>query len=228
MRQFYDMLLLVIFIVLICVFMVCCQNRSRQVNERNAKLFEMRATTPGESELEYEDIESDEMNNDNNDAIADNLVQKGIKSKSKKKKRRQEQKEQSDIEIQVCGDDDDDASDSSDDEMSMARMREEYYKSQTLAKKFSDLVEDISDMFNGGKAAMQRKFKKKKPMIVRPMMMSIDDDQNEKKGKGKERKVENNADHSVDSESDEKVKEKDDNSLKRTKGRKQCGSQCGF
>merc|ERR1719461_1932451 len=148
MRQFYDMMLLVIFIVLICVFMLCCQNRSRQVNERNAKLFEMRATTPGESELEYEDIESDEMNNDNNDAIADNLVQKGIKSKSKKKRKRQEQKEQSDIEIQVCvDDDDDDASDSSDDEMSMARMREEYYKSQTLAKKFSDLVEDISDMF---------------------------------------------------------------------------------
>merc|ERR1719461_1880137 len=88
MRQFYDMMLLIIFIVLICVFMVCCQNRSRQVNERNAKLFEMRATTPGESELEYEDIESDEMNNDNNDAIADNLVHKGIKSKSKKKSKR--------------------------------------------------------------------------------------------------------------------------------------------
>merc|ERR1719461_247429 len=123
MRQFYDMLLLVIFIVLICVFMVCCQNRSRQVNERNAKLFEMRATTPGESELEYEDIESDEMNNDNNDAIADNLVQRGIKPKSKRKRKRQEQKEQSDIEIQVCRDDYD-ASESSDDEMSMARMRE--------------------------------------------------------------------------------------------------------
>merc|ERR1719203_1355814 len=168
-------MLLVIFIVLICVFMLCCQNRSRQVNERNAKLFEMRATTPGDTELEYEDIESDEMNNDNNDELLE--LGKGINCKSKKKrKQKREHKKQSDIDIQVCDDDDDDGvSESTDDEMSMARMREEYYKSQTLAKKFTDLVEDISDMFNGGKAAVQQKFKKKKPMIVRPMMMSIDD-----------------------------------------------------
>ena len=213
MRQFYDMLLLIIFIVLICVFMLCCQNRSRRASERNAKLFEMNGAQTGESELEYEDIQSSEMDNDNNDDIE--LIESGQKSKNKNKKRKFFSKKQKQSnkynDIRTADDVDDDVrsedvfSDSTDDEMSMAKMREEYYKSQTIGKKFMDLMDDIRELLNGGKAAMQKKFKKRKPMIVRPMIMSIDD-----KHSATKQKKENSKDHSVESESDEKVQEEAD------------------
>merc|ERR1719464_370688 len=129
------------------------------------------------------------------------------KTINEEKKKSKQQRQPSGIDIQVCDDDDNKSedvfSDSTDDEMSMARMREEYYKSQTIAKKFTDLFEDVRDLLNGGKVAMEKKFKKKKPMIVRPMMMSIDDDKAKVNAASSE-------DHTVESESDEKVKEDDE------------------
>eukprot|EP00484_Ammonia_sp_Unknown_P016491 CAMPEP_0197035916 /NCGR_PEP_ID=MMETSP1384-20130603/13572_1 /TAXON_ID=29189 /ORGANISM="Ammonia sp." /LENGTH=275 /DNA_ID=CAMNT_0042466025 /DNA_START=50 /DNA_END=877 /DNA_ORIENTATION=- len=195
MQQLYDMLLLVLFIVIICTFMFCCQKRTERINEVNAKIFEMRAASPGESELEYEDIQSSDMDNDNNDDLE--LMEKGKKGKSKSRRPSQRNKKKHDTkvyqqkmnDISVCEDSDEDDceqheesksdpknaadadvfSDSTDDGMSMARMREEYYKSQTLTKKFTDLMDDIRDVLKLGQMQVQHKLSKKKPMIVVPM-----------------------------------------------------------
>eukprot|EP00483_Globobulimina_turgida_P008693 UN08711 len=57
--------------------------------------------------------------------------------------------------------------------MSMQQMREEYYKSQTLTKKFTDLLDDIRDILKTKQREVQSKFTKKKQTIVIPMAMPI-------------------------------------------------------
>ena len=172
--------------------MLCLLKRTQRMKEQNAKIFEMRAASPGESELEYEDIESSEMDNDNNDDIKLKSKSKSkMKNLSSKKRRKLNQKLQqqkmNDIEtveddssdedaeekgsgLQPRGDDDI-FSDSTDDGMSMERMREEYYKSQTLTKRFTDLLDDIRDILRSKQKEVQHKFTKKKQMIVVPMAM---------------------------------------------------------
>eukprot|EP01084_Bolivina_argentea_P068323 124371_1 len=239
MRQFYDMILLGLFIVVICVFMVCCQKRTQQINERNAKIFEMRAVSPGDTELEYEDIQSSEMDNDNNDDIE--LIEKQKKISIKKKKNKNILIDSIELQNNKCNKlnneidenktDGDIFSDSTEDEMSMERMREEYYKSQTLTKKFTDLLDDIRDILKSKQQEVQRKFTKKEQMIVVPMAMpskstnvhttlnNSNNNNNMVKHKKKSKKnklnvriqkVDNknsNVNHLVD---DEKVREEDD------------------
>lgn len=233
--------------------MLCCSKRTQRINAANAKIFEMRAASPGESELEYEDIESSEMDNDNNDDIEYyknkiNSKQEKLKLKLKSKnlsskKRRKlnsklQQHKMNDVE--TVEDDSSDLdetemkangdesifSDDTDDGMSMARMREEYYKSQTLTKKFTDLLDDIRDILKNKQKEVQHKFTKKKQMIVVPMAMPQSQPQSQSlshtvklKGNESEDNIENIenkqqeqedvAQHSVDSECDEKVREDD-------------------
>ena len=219
-----DVVLLLSFIIVICTFMFCCSKRTQRQNEANAKIFEMRAASPGGSEIECEDIESSEMDNDNNDDIDLNDKHKKNKNKNMKRNRKNKNKSRlNDIEIDTVEDTDDDQdeekdktdngdifSDSTDDGMSMARMREEYYKSQTLTKKFTDLLDDIRDILKSKQLQVQNKFTKKKPMIVVPMAMTQQNNINNNNDNQRDKKEQDIAQHSVDSECDEKVREEDD------------------
>eukprot|EP01083_Nonionella_stella_P264787 897748_1 len=58
-------------------------------------------------------------------------------------------------------------------EYSMQRMVEEYNKSRTLAKKISEIIEDISDTFKRKSIEIKKKFEPEpKPAVIRPMSMT--------------------------------------------------------
>eukprot|EP00483_Globobulimina_turgida_P002255 UN02257 len=58
-------------------------------------------------------------------------------------------------------------------EYSMQRMVEEYNKSRTLAKKISEIIEDISDTFKRKSTEIKRKFEPEpEPAVIVPMSMT--------------------------------------------------------
>merc|ERR1719295_2517960 len=160
MRQFYDLALLITLIVVICLFMMCSRHRSGRMHA-NAKFFGM-ASSPRGSELEYEDVHSSDMDTDTNDDLQMIEQRQEREWRLERKRYRREDRE----ELKTDGDV---LSDSTDDELSMARMREEYYRSQTLSKRIRDILEDIRDVLKSKHTQIQRKFVPKKPMIVVPM-----------------------------------------------------------
>eukprot|EP00484_Ammonia_sp_Unknown_P030008 CAMPEP_0197023916 /NCGR_PEP_ID=MMETSP1384-20130603/4559_1 /TAXON_ID=29189 /ORGANISM="Ammonia sp." /LENGTH=341 /DNA_ID=CAMNT_0042452215 /DNA_START=54 /DNA_END=1079 /DNA_ORIENTATION=+ len=126
--------------------------------------------TESEPELEMKEREIDKMeqipeeNQDPSDEaninpeISDVEKIKERMRKKLKKKRRREQ-----------GQDDDSASSDSDD-YSMQRMVEEYQRSRTLVKKFSEVIEDISDTFKRKSIELRRRFEPASPpAVVKPM-----------------------------------------------------------
>eukprot|EP01083_Nonionella_stella_P016750 46782_1 len=220
MTHMHDTMLLMVFIMVICSFMWCFHKRTERIRERNAKIFEMRAVSPGNCVLEYEDIASSDMDNDINDDVDLMEKQKALKEKMYRKQqllKQMDEKESILNAVSSCDDhnrnheektDVDIFSDSTDDGMSMARMREEYYKSQTLTKRFTDLLDDIRDVIKVKQIQVQSHFIKKKPMIVIPMAMPPSISKPKAKKSRKLDDIDEEEDsHSVDSESDEKVRE---------------------
>merc|ERR1719295_105589 len=178
MRQFYDLALLITLIVVICLFMMCSRHRSGRMHA-NAKFFGM-ASSPRGSELEYEDVHSSDMDTDTNDDLQMIEQRQEREWRLERKRYRREHREEAnnkddvsiiidDTDREELKTDGDVLSDSTDDELSMARMREEYYRSQTLSKRIRDILEDIRDVLKSKHTQIQRKFVPKKPMIVVPM-----------------------------------------------------------
>eukprot|EP01084_Bolivina_argentea_P184218 317769_1 len=99
---------------------------------------------------------SDENNNENDHKKTN---KKKKKNKSKIKKDDKETKSN------------DEALSSDSDEFSMSRMVEEYNKSRTLAKKFSEIIDDISETFKRKSIEIKRKFEKEDIAVVVPMSM---------------------------------------------------------
>ena len=129
--------------------------------------------TESEPELEIQQKEVDKMDqipeeNDEDKLIMDdekspnndNNNKNKKKSKKKKKKRKDDEKK-----------DDDDLSDS--EEYSMQRMVEEYQKSRTMAKKFAEIIEDISETFKRKSIEIRRKFEAEPPpAVIKPMSLA--------------------------------------------------------
>mmetsp|Transcript_29830 Transcript_29830/g.26375 ORF Transcript_29830/g.26375 Transcript_29830/m.26375 type:complete len:359 (-) Transcript_29830:79-1155(-) len=126
--------------------------------------------TDTEPELEMQQKEVDKMdlipeeNDDQSQPI--NAQDDDEKSPNPNKKTKPKRKRR-----KSSGDAKEDEIESSDsEEYSMQRMVEEYQKSRTLAKKFAEIIEDISDTFKRKSIEIKRKFEPEAPpAVVKPM-----------------------------------------------------------
>lgn len=128
MREFYDIFMLLLFVSIVCTFLTCCKGTNREENAYG-KVLDGASTSELESGVEFEDLHSSDMDNDDNDVLES--IEKP-----------QELNDRDDVSIICDAQTDrelivDEITESSDDELSMTQMREQYYKSQTVAKRYS-------------------------------------------------------------------------------------------